>query len=353
MEDIAILKRKFSDKRAAEYRSRGYGVIQDAPLEFLPGFRADLLVSKDGENKVIAVQTRTSLAVTPEIDQVAEILGSKPGWSFDLLLVGEPERLDAPENVQPFDGEDILRRIDEADGAFAAGFAEAAFLLAWSACEAAVRAMVAAEGVDIQRVTHAGYVLGQAVFHGALSSDDDKYLSDMLRYRNAIVHGFEVTDFDAMRAKDLIIAARKLHRACAALRSPSERTSGTVDWLNPLDVPARLEEFRDMEDGWEGGKELAPNNAGLEWLSNRFVNHYPYDVPLPCTYPSYKGGIQMEWSIGTTAAVLEIDLETHNGEWFWFDINSNEETLLDLNLETDGGWATLVEHVRHALGTRG
>ena len=266
-----------------------------------------------------------------------------------MLLVGEPERLDAPENAQPFTGEDILSRIEEADGALAAGFSEAAFLLAWSACEAAVRAMVAAEGVDIRRVTQAAYVMGQAVFHGALSSDDDMYLSDMLGYRNAIVHGFAVKDFDADRAKELIIAARKLHRACAVPESLGEWAAGRVDLLNPMDVPTRLEEFRDMEDGWQGGEELAPHNAGLDWLSRRFINHYPYGVSLPCTYPSYQGGIQMEWSIGKSAAVLEIDLQTHNGEWFWFDLDSDDEILLNLNLDSAQGWATLVEQVRYGL----
>ena len=353
MEDIDILKKKFSEKRAAEYRSRGYEVLQDAPLEFLPGFQADLLVRKDGESKVISVQTRRSLAVTPEIDRVSEILGTKPGWSFDLLLVGEPERLEAPENAQPFTGEDILSRIEEAEGAFATGFAQAAFLLAWSACEAAVRILVAAEGVDIRRVTQAGYVLGQAVFHGALSSNDDMYLSDMLGYRNAIVHGFAVKDFESNRAKNLIIAARKLHGVCVAAEKDGEWAATGVDWLNPLDVPARLEEFRDMEDGWQGGEELAPRNAELDWLSRRFLNHYPYDVPLPYTYPSYQGGIQMEWSIGKSAAVLEIDLQTHNGEWFWFDLDSDEEIFLDFNLDSAQGWATLVEQVKHGMEKRG
>ena len=59
MEDLVIVKKEFANKRAAEYRSRGYEVWQDAPLDFMPGFRADLLVRKNGETRVIAVQTRT------------------------------------------------------------------------------------------------------------------------------------------------------------------------------------------------------------------------------------------------------------------------------------------------------
>ena len=35
-----------TQKTAEEYRSRGYEVLLEAPLDFLPGFTADLLVRK-------------------------------------------------------------------------------------------------------------------------------------------------------------------------------------------------------------------------------------------------------------------------------------------------------------------
>ena len=234
MEDIAISERQFIAKKAAEYRSRGYEVFQDATLDFLPGFRADLVVRKDGETRVIEVKTRTSLAVTPQMTELAEAISARPGWSFDLLVVGEPERLEAPESAQPFTESHIDRRIDQAEKVLAMGFVEAAFLLAWSACEAAVRVLTAAEGVDIRRVTHSGYILGQAVYHGAISRNDDAYLSDMLAYRNAIVHGFDVPDFDDERARELIVAARKLQQA----RVDSELAQ-PADILAALDVRQR------------------------------------------------------------------------------------------------------------------
>lgn len=215
MEDIAISERQFIAKKAAEYRSRGYEVFQEIPLDFMPGFIADLLVRKDGETRVIEVKTRTSLAVTPQMTELAEAISAKTGWSFDLLVVGEPERLDAPENAQPFTESHIDRRIDQAEKTLATGFAEAAFLLAWSACEAAVRALAAAEGVEIRRVTNSGYILAQAVYHGAISRNDDEYLSSMLAYRNAIIHGFDVPDFDDEQARELIAAAKKLLQASA------------------------------------------------------------------------------------------------------------------------------------------
>ena len=231
MEDIAISERQFIAKKAAEYRSRGYEVSQDAPLDFLPGFIADLVVRKDDETRVIEVKTRTSLGVTPQMTELAEAISARPGWSFELLVVSEPERLDAPESAQPFTESHIDRRIDQAEKILAMGFAEAAFLLAWSACEAAVRVLAAAEGVEIRRATHSGYILGQAVYHGAISRNDDAYLSEMLAYRNAIVHGLDVPDFDDERARELIVAARKLQQAAG--------TSDSAQWtdiVGPSDV---------------------------------------------------------------------------------------------------------------------
>ena len=216
MEDLAIIKKEFASKRAAEYRSRGYEVLQDAPLDFMPGFRADLLVRKNGETRVIAVQTRTGLAVTPALEELAEAISAMPGWSFDLQLVSEPERLDAPESAESFDPAGIDRRIVEAERSLAEGFAEAAFVLAWSAAEAAIRSLAAAAGVDIRRVTQSRYLLRHAVHQDAISQRDYERLSEMLAYRNAIVHGFAARGFDAQQVHDLIAVVRKLQRTAAA-----------------------------------------------------------------------------------------------------------------------------------------
>ena len=235
MEDLAIIRKEFADKRAAEYRSRGYEVWQDAPLDFMPGFRADLLVRKNGETRVIAVQTRTGLSVTPALKELAEVISPMPGWSFDLLLVSEPERLDKPECAKPFDAAGIDRNIAEAERALEAGFPEAAFLLAWSACEAAVRILAAAAGVEIQRITQTRYLLSHAVYQDAISERDYERLSAMLACRNAIVHGFEVKDFDAERTKKLIATARKLQRACLAAERSGGEYAGRADLLDPLE----------------------------------------------------------------------------------------------------------------------
>ncbi len=210
IEDIEIVQKNYIEKKAAEYRSRGYEVEENCPLDFLPGFRAGLVVRKNGEAKVIEVRFRTSLAGSPQIEELARILHDKPGWSFELMLVGEPERLDSPEGVQSFAREEILQRLDETKKALDHGLSEAAFLLVWSAFEAATRELIAAEGVSIARVTKTGHVLDQAVHHGVISREDYDYLANLRRYRNAIAHGFDVSDFNDEKVTELIAVVRRL-----------------------------------------------------------------------------------------------------------------------------------------------
>ena len=210
IEDIAILEKKFIAKTVAKYRSRGYEVEENCPLEFLPGFRADLVARKDGEVRVIEVKSRTSLAATPKLNELAEILYSKPGWSYDLLLVGEPEKLESPEGAQPFAEEEIRQRLAEAEKVLEKGSGEAAFLLAWSACEAATRNMIETEGISITRVTTAAYVLDMAVMHGIISREDYVYLTEKMKYRNAIAHGFDVNGFSDEKVTELLGFVRRL-----------------------------------------------------------------------------------------------------------------------------------------------
>ena len=203
-EDIAILERKFIDKKAAEYRSRGYEVEENCQLDFLPGYRADLVVRKGEETRVIEVKARTSLARSPSMTELAEILYEKPGWSYDLLLVGEPEKLESPEGAKPFAEEEIRRRLAEAAVVLEKGSGEAAYLLVWSACEAAIRNLIKAAEISITRVTTASYVLDMAVMHGIISREDNDYLTDMMKYRNAIAHGFDVNGFSDKKVTELI-----------------------------------------------------------------------------------------------------------------------------------------------------
>ncbi len=209
-ENATVSEKLLADMTAEEYRSKGYEVSREAQLDFLPDFRTDLVARKGDEVKVIEVKSRASLAADHKISELARVIHSKPGWSFELLMVGEPEKLDSPEGAQSFEDETIIQRIEEAEKALGAGLPEAAFLLAWSACEAAIRELLTVQGISNSDITTPGYVLDQSLFHGVISREEYQNLTDMRKYRNAIVHGFSVSDFSDDLVTELIEITRRL-----------------------------------------------------------------------------------------------------------------------------------------------
>ena len=213
VKDATASEYLLTQKTAEEYRSKGYEVLREAPLDFLPDFRADLLVRIGDEVKVIEVKSRPSLAADPKITELARIIESKPGWSFELVLVGEPEKMDSPEGARSLENENVAQRIEQAQKSFEAGLPDAAFLLAWSASEAAIREVLTVQGVSNTSITSPGYVLDQGVFHGVISRNEYDVLRRMRKYRNAIVHGFSMDDFSDELIAELIATARRLATA--------------------------------------------------------------------------------------------------------------------------------------------
>ena len=118
--------------------------------------------------------------------------------------------------------------------------------------------------------------------------------------------------------------------------------------LDPLDVPARLDEFRAMQDGWLDGEGLAPSHAGLDWLAASFDRYHPADAPLPYTYPMPDGRIEMEWPLGRHSVSLEINLATHRGDWLSFDKHSDDDGDITRDLDLDDGndWEWLEGEIR-------
>ena len=197
-------------KTAEEYRARGYEVLQEVALDFFPGFHADLVVEKGTDKRVIEVKKRSSLAADPRISELARLIDDKPGWNFDLLLVAEPEKLDSPKDVNPFTPQDIAKRIEEAEQACNVGLPTAAFIMAWSALEAAARLLSETQGVSSATITTTTFTLEQAFALGVLSTEDYEQLAEMRKLRNAVVHGFNAKEVDEGLVLELIGTVKRL-----------------------------------------------------------------------------------------------------------------------------------------------
>ena len=114
-----------------------------------------------------------------------------------------------------------------------------------------------------------------------------------------------------------------------------------ISILHPLDVPARLDEFRDLRDGWLDGEGIAPTQAGIDWLADAFTNNYRKDAPLPFTYAMPSGGVQFEWSLGNLEVSLEVDLSTRKAVWHWLDTGTSRDYERELDLVVVANWEWL------------
>ena len=213
MEPVTLLERQRARALAEEYRSKGYEVIEEPSPEqlpdFLSGYRPALIVRKGDEAIVVEVKSRSSLAKDPRIRELARLLHTKPYWNFELVVVAEGERFDTPEGARPFERGDILQRVEGAESLLESEFSEAALLLAWSATEATVRLLLQEEGVMLDRPMPL-HIVKQAVMNGVISREDYKFLTNVMKYRNALVHGFKPIDFDADLVKELIGVTNRL-----------------------------------------------------------------------------------------------------------------------------------------------
>lgn len=122
-----------------------------------------------------------------------------------------------------------------------------------------------------------------------------------------------------------------------------------------LDIDKRLKSLKSLKDGWATGAQSAGSSdkaygkalesKGLDWLAAQFTRHYPDTLPRPYIYPTPEGGVQAEWPIGEREATLEIDLQTHTGEWQCMDFKTKSSVEHTLGLDTPDSWKWLSEQL--------
>ena len=120
--------------------------------------------------------------------------------------------------------------------------------------------------------------------------------------------------------------------------------------LDPLDVAGRLDEFRNLQDGWLDGHGRAPGQAGLDWLTAIFDQHFPDDLQLPYLYPTPEGGIQAEWSLPPYEISVEINLADHRAAWHRLNLATDEEETRILALDASAEWGWLSDSLRQLPG---
>jgi hypothetical protein len=116
--------------------------------------------------------------------------------------------------------------------------------------------------------------------------------------------------------------------------------------LDALDVSTRLEELSALEDGWFEGQGQAPTEEDLAWFASMIEQYYEDELPLPHLYPTVTGGIQAEWSLGSTEATLEVDLASRTGSWHALNMSADDENDRDLDLVKPEDWRWLAAQMQ-------
>ena len=135
-------------KTADEYRHGATKFAFEQVGHFLPGFRADLVARKGDDKRVVEVKRRSSLQHDSIIDEVARTIESHPGWSLDIVIVPEPLHLVTPPESHPLAPQQASCGLDVSERLAELGQTAAAFLMAWSACEALLRGRVEGSNRD-------------------------------------------------------------------------------------------------------------------------------------------------------------------------------------------------------------
>lgn len=94
-----------------------------------------------------------------------------------------------------------------------------------------------------------------------------------------------------------------------------------------MTIKERLDEMKDLEDGWLWGDGLAIPPEGLDWLAELFADF----EPKPRLYPTAYAGVQAEWTVGEYEVSLEVDLKEKSG--YWHEYNTRSEEWFEWNMD--------------------
>jgi hypothetical protein len=190
--------------------------------------------------------------------------------------------------------------------------------------------------------------------HGQIHEFDQRSLTFQLtRLDGSVLRDIPVADHDydtvleanAGFRKQVRVRIRGIGRFDRNGRLRGLEKVDEITLLDPLDVPLRIEELKQLRAGWLDGKGVAPLAQGLDWLAGAFEQYYPPQATLPYLFPTPEGQVLAEWSLGPWAPSLEIDLETRQGQWHLYNQQTQTESNETFDLNQPAAWSNLAARI--------
>jgi len=101
---------------------------------------------------------------------------------------------------------------------------------------------------------------------------------------------------------------------------------------DPSGLASRLDELRELKDGWLDGSGRSLNSTDLARFESLFAAQYSSELPRPFVYPTTEGGIQLEWTSGSIEVSIEVELHTGKGQYHHLDLATGAAIDLSIDL---------------------
>lgn len=186
--------KKMLSKLATEYQSHGYEVEFNAMLPQLPmnlqKFRPDLVARRGDETVILEVKSYIEMSNDKQLGQLAKTINEIPGWRFEVVIL-KPKKEQPGTNPELLRVSDINNRTLIASKLIDRNEFDLALLIIWTNVEALLRHVVNTEGIQLENQS-TEYILKNLLSNGLLTQKDYQLLSEVVIYRNKLVHGYKI-----------------------------------------------------------------------------------------------------------------------------------------------------------------
>jgi hypothetical protein len=190
-------------------KRRGYRVLVEPPSnslpEFLRPFRPDLVAESEDESLVIEMTSRDRHSDPVYWRELTNAVEEHPGWRLELVLAPPPNG----QRLPALSAAEIKDRLRSSALLTGQGQTNAAFLLNWSALEAAMRHVCDREELDPPDYRTAT-LISRLYTEGEMDREDYDRLMELMRQRNAIVHGMSAPPVEPDTVAELDRLSREL-----------------------------------------------------------------------------------------------------------------------------------------------
>ena len=167
--------------------------------EFLGGFQPDAMALGPDGGVIIEVKSRKSPGLERNLSEIAKKVSGQKGWEFRLIYLN-PLMDEIPSIAKPTP-EQLQNTFREIEALTEGGHSAAAFVIAWAALESLARLARGDVGTRNVSPLQAIQILAE---EGYLENQIAGGLRDMVRLRNAVVHGDLSVDVPAGQVKSLL-----------------------------------------------------------------------------------------------------------------------------------------------------